>query len=114
MKYIKNFNESIENKMNINEELKKEIMEYLDKTYTKSWYNEELSNRYSEYVSEDEIEEYDGDYEEAYKDLSGGVIEYYLIDLISKDIEEKFNIDSNSANNLSRINYEKNCTWGVI
>ena len=84
-------------------ELINTIREYLLNEYPGSWWDEEFSNRVSDYVDEDEYVgdgdpdddstwEYSGA-EEAYQNLcNGGAIEYDLIEEIREDICKKFHL----------------------
>jgi hypothetical protein len=111
MKYLKKFNES-------SSQLE-QIEAYLKDTYTSEWFDSELSNNVYNYIGEEEAEDYDGDYEEAYKNLStGGAIEYDLIAEITKDIEEKISInasdkldDKRDLNDVVHDHLMDTCTW---
>lgn len=111
MKHLKKFNES--------NSLLEQIEKYLNDTYTSDWFNDELSNSVYNYISEEEAEDYDGDYEEAYKNLSsGGAIEYDLISYMVKDVEEKFSInqsdkldDKRDLNDVVYDHLYNTCEW---
>ncbi len=93
-----------------------EILNYLNQNYTSDWFNQQLSDRVYDYISEDEAEDYDGDYEKAYKNLSsGGAIEYDLLDVIGEDIRSKFNISNsdyyNGVDEIVRKHLIDTCEW---
>jgi hypothetical protein len=49
--------------------------------YTSDWFNSQLEERVYDYISEEDAEDYDGDYAQTYKELSmGGTIEYDILD----------------------------------
>jgi hypothetical protein len=73
MKHLRKFNED--------NSLLEQIEAYLKQEYTSEWFDSELHNKVYEYISEEEAEDYDNDYEEAYKNLStGAAIEYDLLE----------------------------------
>jgi len=108
MRHLKKFNESaVDND---------EILNYLKSTYTSEWFDQELSSRVNDYITDEDAEEYDGDLEEAYKNLAtGGAIEYDLLDEIAKDIQSKFNITSDDyykgISDLVNDYLIDTCTW---
>jgi hypothetical protein len=65
MKHLKLF----ENFDSVTEE---QIENYLKEHFNSDWFDRELSDRVYEYIGEEEAEDYDGDYEEAYKNLATG------------------------------------------
>jgi hypothetical protein len=79
----------------------------------------ELSNRVYDYIDSEEAEDYDDDYEEAYKNLStGGAIEYDLIEEIVDEISSKFSIDRNTiidgkrnVDDIAHDHLMSTCTW---
>ena len=91
MEHLQTFNE---NKKEYS--TKEEILEYLEKEYPESWWNEFLQDNVANYIDEDDI--IDGgfeDEEDAYLNLAtGGAIEYDALSEINDDLIEKFNIDS--------------------
>lgn len=94
MKYLKKFEE--QNNLN------KEILNYITEKYPLDWWNDEFDNRVSDYVSEDELvgsgSEDEPEFESAYDAYTnlcmGGAIEYDLLDLIGSDIIQHFGINS--------------------
>ena len=50
MKYLKKFEE-----VQINEDVKKQILEYLEQKYPEDWWNRELSDRVYDYCDEDDM-----------------------------------------------------------
>lgn len=89
MKFLEKY-DSFEN----SDEKFKKIKEFVEKKYTTDWLNEQFSELVYEYITEEEAEEYDGDYEQAYQELStGGAVGYDLLDYMSKEVKEKFDID---------------------
>jgi hypothetical protein len=99
MKYIKKF-EKLESS-EITPELKQEIIEYMEKEFPSEWFDQELSQRASDYISDDDVIGYgteeEPDYEspeDAYCNLcNGGAIEYDLMHEIEEDVKEKFHIN---------------------
>ena len=87
----------------INNNLKTEIKEYLLTNYPSDWWDNQLSEKVYDYISQDEVVgegdeddestwDYDS-YEDAYQNLcSGGAIEYDLLDEIRKDIIKHFHM----------------------
>lgn len=74
-----------------------DIENYLKEHFTSEWFNTELSDRVYDYVDSDDAEDYDGEYEEAYKNLSmGGAIEYDLLEVMTSEICENFKIDADT------------------
>lgn len=117
MKHLKRFNESSsEDNNNITEQ---DIEEYLKSIYTSEWFDSELAERVYDYIDEEEAEEYEGDFVEAYKNLStGGAIEYDLLDTMSKEASEYFNLKVNQKINGHRSILDicndhmmDTCTW---
>ena len=94
---------------------KEEFIKYLNDTYTSEWFDMELSNRVNDYISEEEAEDYDGDYEEAYKNLAtGGAIEYDLLEEISRDVVKRFNIEdyyNSEYSDLVTDHLMDKCEW---
>lgn len=87
MKYLKRFNES---QSPITEA---QVEEYLQSKYTSDWFNSELEERVYDYISEEDAEEHDGDYVQAYRELSmGGAIEYDILDEMSKETDNHFGV----------------------
>lgn len=96
----------------IDEELKIKIIEYTEENFTEDWFNSEFSERCPDYVDEDELEEYDDNYEEAYKAYcNGGAIEYDLIGEIDEELQQKFDLDWDTANYFTMLIFHKNCDW---
>jgi hypothetical protein len=111
MKHLKLF----ENFENITEA---EVEKYLQENYPSNWFDSELVDRVHDYIGEDEAENYGGDYEEAYKNLStGGAVEYDLLEVMceetsehfSKDREEK--IDKRNINDICHDHLIDTCSW---
>jgi hypothetical protein len=72
-----------------------EIENYLKSKFTSDWFDMELSDRVNDYIDEDDAEPYDGDLEEAYKNLAtGGAIEYDLLSEMVNDVADKFGLDN--------------------
>ena len=101
-----------------NQVTEKEIEEYLNKNYTSDWFDSELSNRVYDYIDEDDTEDYEGDYEEAYQNLStGGAIEYDLLDEMSSDVSKHFKIDTDKVietrdiTDICNDHLIDNCSW---
>ena len=87
MKYLKRFNESINNES--------ELLDYISSNFPKEWFDEQLTDRVVDYVGEEEAEDFEGDYEEAYKNLcNGGAVEYDMMEDMAKDLQSHFNITS--------------------
>lgn len=114
MKYLKRFNENINNES--------ELLDYLAKNYSEDWFNNQFSERVYDYVSEEDTEDYDNDYEEAYTNLCmGGAIEYDLLGEIGKDVQSHFGISQDdyfnnkisnrSAGDIVNDYMMDNCTW---
>jgi len=111
MKFLKKFNED--------NSLLEQIEAYLKKEYTSDWFDSQLHDRVYEYISEEEAEDYDGDYEEAYKNLStGGAIEYDLLEEMIQDVIEKFSIsrdqkldDKRDLGDVVNDHLFDQCTW---
>jgi hypothetical protein len=90
MKHLKLF----ENFDSVTEE---QIENYLKEHFNSDWFDRELSDRVYEYIGEEEAEDYDGDYEEAYKNLAtGGAVEYDLLKVMSDEVCENFEIDADT------------------
>jgi hypothetical protein len=96
----------------------KDVEDYLKKEYTSDWFDSELSSRCYDYIDSEEAEDYDDDYEEAYKNLStGGAIEYDLLEEMSKDTAKHFNFDSDKKidnrdiGDICRDHLMDTCTW---
>ena len=90
MKHLKLF----ENFDSVTEE---QIENYLKEHFTSDWFDRELSEKVYEYIDEEEAEDYDGDYEEAYKNLStGGAIEYDLLKEMADEACKHFKIDADT------------------
>jgi hypothetical protein len=90
MKHLKLF----ENFDSVTEE---QIENYLKEHFNSDWFDRELSDRVYEYIGEEEVEDYDGDYEEAYKNLAtGGAVEYDLLKVMSDEVCENFEIDADT------------------
>jgi hypothetical protein len=90
MKHLKLF----ENFDSVTEE---QIENYLKEHFNSDWFDRELSDRVYEYIGEDEAEDYGGDYEEAYRNLStGGAVEYDLLKVMSDEVCENFEIDADT------------------
>jgi len=112
MKYLKKFNENIN-------EIFHEIEEHLKTEYNSDWFNSELSERVYDYIDSEEAEDYDDNYEEAYKNLStGAAIEYDLLEVMSNDLIEKFKLEEeellDGKRNIRDIVYDHlydTCEW---
>lgn len=100
MKKFKNFL----NENKIDEELKNDIIKYLEENYPENWWNDQLSERVFDYINEEEVigegdedDESTWDYEsheDAYRNLAtGGAIEYDILEQINNEVMKKFNID---------------------
>ena len=90
MKHLKLF----ENFDSVTEE---QIENYLKEHFNSDWFDRELSDRVYEYIGEEEAEDYDGNYEEAYKNLAtGGAVEYDLLKVMSDEVCENFEIDADT------------------
>jgi hypothetical protein len=90
MKHLKLF----ENFDSVTEE---QIENYLKEHFTSDWFDRELSDRVHDYIAEEEAEDYEGDYEEAYKNLStGGAIEYDLLKEMADEACKHFKIDADT------------------
>lgn len=85
----------------------------MEEKYTSEWFDENLSNMVFDYVDEDEAEEFEGDYEEAYRGYcSGGAIEYDLLDTMSREIEElDTKLSENEIYDLITQHMKDNCEW---
>ena len=78
MKKIQTFKLFLENNNALTE---KEVEDFLKENYTSDWFDQQLQDRVFDYISEEEAEDYDGDYAQTYKELSmGGTIEYDILD----------------------------------
>jgi len=125
---MKNFEEFINEKFDvINNNLHSEIKEYLLTNYPSNWWNEQLSDNVSNYISEEDYIGEDGDPEdestweyespeEAYQNLStGGAIEYDLLDEIREDVRKKFHLTDQEYNdgidNIVEEHMCKVCDW---
>lgn len=100
---------------NITEE---EIENYLKNNFSSDWFDSELSERVYDYISEDEAEDYDGNFEEAYKNLStGGAIEYDLLKVMSDETSSHFKIsseekiDKRSISDICHDHLMETCEW---
>jgi hypothetical protein len=100
---------------NITEE---EIENYLKSNFSSDWFDSELSERVYDYISEDEAEDYDGNFEEAYKNLStGGAIEYDLLKVMSDETSSHFKIsseekiDKRSISDICHDHLMETCEW---
>ena len=90
MKHLKLF----ENFDSVTEE---QIENYLKEHFNQDWFNIELSERVYDYINSEEAEDYDDDYEEAYKNLStGGAVEYDLLEVMSDEVCKHFKIDADT------------------
>lgn len=95
-----------------------QIENYLKEHFTSDWFDSELSERVHDYISADEAEDYDDNYEEAYKNLStGAAVEYDLLKDMSDDICENFKIDADtkidkrSVRDICHDHLMDTCTW---
>jgi len=111
MKHLKLF----ENFDSVTEE---QIENYLKENFTSDWFDKELSERVYEYIPADEAEDYDDNYEEAYKNLStGAAVEYDLLKDMADDICENFKIDADtkidkrSVRDICHDHLMDTCTW---
>ena len=90
MKHLKLF----ENFDSVTEE---QIENYLKEHFTSNWFDRELSDRVHDYIGEEEAENYDGEYEKAYKNLAmGGAIEYDLLEVMTREVCANFEIDADT------------------
>lgn len=108
IKLFEDFNNMTEN----------DVENYLKENYPKEWFDLELSERCYEYIDDEEAEDYDGDHEEAYKNLStGGAIEWDILDEMSKETSNHFNIDmgvkidKRSIMDICKDHLMDTCTW---
>jgi hypothetical protein len=106
---LKKFNEMNETDDN---SIVEKITEYIKEEYPKDWWDNEFYNNLSNYISEDDIigdgdeenPEYESD-EDAYINLcTGGAIEYDILDMIYKDICEKFDLINSDYFDKYKIN----------
>ena len=111
MKYLKKFNES-------NSVTEGQIEDYLKSKFTSEWFDSELSERVYDYISDEDAEDYDGDLTEAYKNLStGGAIEYDLLEYMSSETSDHFNlpmnnkIESRSISDVCHDHLMDTCSW---
>lgn len=111
MKYLKKFNESTSITEN-------QVEDYLKSQFTSEWFDSELSERVYDYISDEDAEDYDGDLVETYKNLStGGAIEYDLLELMSQEASNHFNIpinqkiESRSISDICHDYLMDTCTW---
>jgi hypothetical protein len=111
MKHLKLF----ENFDSVTEE---QIENYLKEHFNSDWFDRELSDRVYEYIGEEEAEDYDGDYEEAYKNLAtGGAVEYDLLEMMCKETSEHFSkdreekIDKRSISDICHDHLIDTCSW---
>lgn len=112
MKHLKRFNESTSSVTEI------QVEDYLKSNFTTEWFDSELSERVYDYISEEDAEDYDGDLTEAYKNLStGGAIEYDLLEVMSQEASNHFNlpmnqkIESRSVSDICHDHLMDTCTW---
>lgn len=112
MKYLKRFNET---QSPITEA---QVEEYLQSKYTSDWFNSELDERVYDYISEEDAEEHDGDYVQAYRELSmGGAIEYDILDQMAKDAAEHFGIseeqkiETRTISDICHDHLIDTCSW---
>ncbi len=86
------------------------------------WFDSELQARVSDYISDEEAEDYGGDPIEAYKNLStGGAIEYDLLSEMTRmvcselSIPEEYaydkKIDKRSVSDICHDHLIDNCKW---
>jgi hypothetical protein len=111
MKYLKKFNESTSITEN-------QVEDYLKSQFTSEWFDSELSERVYDYISDEDAEDYDGDLVETYKNLSTGcAIEYDLLELMSQEASNHFNIpinqkiESRSISDICHDHLMDTCTW---
>jgi hypothetical protein len=111
MKHLKLF----ENFESVTEE---QIENFLKEHFTSNWFDSELSERVHDYIDSDEAEDYDDNYEEAYKNLStGGAVEYDLLKDMADDICENFKIDADTkidkrtVRDICHDHLMDTCTW---
>jgi hypothetical protein len=98
---IKNWEQFNEN---VSPEIKQEILDYISEKYPEEWWNDEKSNRVYDYFTEEDMIGDGTEEEPEYETLEdvydshamGGAIEYDLMEIISDDVMEKFNIDKKS------------------
>jgi len=89
------------------------ILDYLKVEYPSDWFDSQLSDRVHDYVDEDDAEDYDGDYEEAYRNLcTGGAIEYDLLSDMEKDLSVKFpNVKNDDILDIINDYLIDTCSW---
>lgn len=106
---LKKFNEMNETDDN---SIIEKIKEYITEEFPKDWWDNEFYNNLSNYVSEDEVigdgdeenPEYESE-EDAYRNLcTGGAIEYDILDMIYKDVCQKFNLSNSDYFDKYKIN----------
>ena len=107
---MKNFEEFLNEKFDeVNLDLHSQIREYLLTNYPSDWWNNELTDRVYDYITDedyigdgDEDDESTWEYsspEEAYQNLcTGGAIEYDLLGEIREDIKKKFSLTDQDYN----------------
>lgn len=110
MKHIKTITQLNESK----EDDIAKVKDYMNKNYTEDWFNEQLDERAFDYVDEEELEEHDGDYAQAYQAYCmGGAIEYELLDEMTDEIEKELNISlsEDELGDLAKKHMIDNCEW---
>ncbi|CAG7580952.1 MAG: hypothetical protein SLAVMIC_00612 [uncultured marine phage] len=97
---------------NKEDELQK-MKDYVVKTYTEDWFNTQLTDNVDNYIDEEEAEEFDGDYEETYRNLCmGGAIEYEMLDDMTKELEKMFpNLTFDDISDFVNDHMIDNCEW---
>ena len=98
------------------------VEEWLNKNFDSNWFDSELADRVSDYVSEEEAEDYDGDQIEAYKNLAtGGAIEYDLLGEMTKTVCDELSIpeeyayeqkiEKRTVSDICQDHMIDNCEW---
>lgn len=89
------------------------LKDYVKSTYTEEWFDLQLSDHVFDYVDEDDADDYDGDYEEAYKNLcNGGAIEYDLLADMDNELKIKFpNLSEDEILEVTNDNLIDQCSW---
>jgi len=104
MKYLKKFE---------NVDLENQIIKYLEDNYPEDWWDNEFSDRVYDYVSEDDYDEdeFDG-HEDYYRNHAmGGAIEFDILDMINKDLMDKFEVSRDMASDLATEYMKNTITW---
>ncbi len=95
-----------------------EVEKYLQENYPSNWFDSELNERVYDYIVEEEAEDYDGDYVEAYRNLStGGAVEYDLLEIMCRETSQHFSkgrdekIDKRSISDICHDHLIDTCSW---